>query len=169
MTRILSKLVRGALLVGAVSVASGWGGAALAAPPERPAAGVRDQAGPNRVRVEVKVVLATAGGQMDPRLQDIARELRSNFEQFQGFQLQSSHADAIGPNQSTSFAFDGGRRATITLLSREDTRARVRIELFNRANERQLDTTVWVPKGKMFPVGVKSQEGRLLLPVTVDF
>lgn len=168
MTRVMSMVVRGFLLVGLLAGAVGFGGDAVAAPPERPVAG-REQPGPNRVRVGVKVVLATPNGGMDARLDDIAKELRSNFPQFQGFQLQSSHGDVLGPNQDTTFTFDGGRRATLTLVSKEDTRARVRIELFNRAGERQMDTTVWIPKGKMFPVGVKSQDGRLILPVSVDY
>jgi hypothetical protein len=170
MTGVLSKWVRGALVAGLFAGVLGVGDAARAAPPERPAAGARgEQPGPNRARIEVKVVRATATGEMDPRLQDIAKELRSNFPQFQGFQLQSSHGDVLGANQDTSFTFDGGRKATITLLSRDDARARVRIELFNRVGERQVDTTVWIPKGKMFPVGVKAEDGRLLLPVSVSF
>jgi hypothetical protein len=168
MTGMVSKVVRGVLLVGALAGAAGFGTAALAAPPDRPAAG-REQPAANRVRVGVKVVQATPTGGMDARLEGMAKELRSNFPQFQGFQLQSSHSDALGPNQDTTLAFDNGRRVTLTLVSKEDTRARVRIEVFNRAGERQMDTTVWIPKGKMFLAGVKTQDGRLILPVSVDY
>lgn len=168
MTSVLSRLVRGALLVGTLSVGMLAAEGALAAPPEHGAVS-RDQPGPNRVRVSVKVVLATPNGSMDPRLQDIAKELRANFQAFQGFHLQSSHGDVLGPNQSTAFQFDGGRRASVTLVSKEEARARVRIEVFNRAGERSMDTTVWIPRGKSFSFGVKTQEGRLILPVSVDF
>lgn len=165
MTGIVSKLVRVGLLAGVLAGSYLPAEAAFAAPP---ASAGREQPGPNRVRVAMKVVLATPGGQMDPRLQGIAKELRANFEQMQGFQLQSTHSEILGPNQDLGFQFSGGRRAKVTLVSKEDTRARVRIELFNPAGERSVDTTVWINAGKSFLLSVKGPEGRLILPVSVD-
>ena len=43
----------------------------------------------------------------------------------------------------------------------------VRVEVFNRAGERTFDTSVGIPNGKMMAFGIKSQDGRLILPVSI--
>jgi hypothetical protein len=141
--------------------------AALAAP-VNPAPARGEAPGNGRARIEVMAVYATPRGPVDPRLQGLERQLESTG--LHGFRVLSTHQDAIGLGQSATFAVEGNRRAKITLKSRTADEAVVRVELFNPAGDKTLDTTMSFRRGRTLIVGgFKYQEGKLILPVSVDF
>lgn len=140
---------------------------AMAEPPARPGPAARDDAPQGaRVRFEVLTVHATNSGRVDPRLRDLQRQLPPMYT---GFELLSTHTDQLGVNQSTSFPLEGGRRMKITLLTRGEESARARIEVF-KGEEKKVDTTVTVPRGKTIVFGgFPYQEGKLVCPVSVTY
>ncbi|MEQ1508253.1 MAG: hypothetical protein ABMB14_38840 [Myxococcota bacterium] len=118
-----------------------------------------------RVRVDVLVVYASNSGQVDPRLNELKRQLE--MMKFTGFQVLSTHSTQLGASQSTQVSIEGGRKIEITLVSLAETQAKVRIELF-RGSEKTVDTTVTIPRGRAYLVGgPKYQEGSLMFPITV--
>jgi hypothetical protein len=119
-----------------------------------------------RAKVEVMVVYANKSGQVDPRAADVQRQLSSLG--FTGCQVLSTHDAQLGPNQETTFNAVGGRRVQLTLNSRTEETANVRIEV-NREAEMVVDTRVNIHRGRsMILAAGKHQDGKLVLVVTVD-
>lgn len=164
MTGIFGKVRMAALLAALVLGAPALvEGVAVAAPP---AAGAKAPVA-NRVDVGVMVVYANNSGQVDPRLRGLQRQLE--VMRFTGFQLLSQHDDTLGVNQTATFQVEGDRRVQITLLSRDEENAQIRVQVF-KDNEKKADTTLTIKRGRTVPIGVgKYQDGSLILPVTVNY
>jgi hypothetical protein len=68
-----------------------------------------------------------------------------------------------------NFPIDGGRRLKVTLISKDDARARVRVEITSD-DGKLLDTTVSINRGGTFIVaGPTFKDGILMLPVRADY
>jgi hypothetical protein len=160
----MTTAIRNAMMVLLLSAPLAMPGTAMADPPNRTAPAAAPQGA--RVRVEVLSVHATNSGQVDPRLRDLQKQLPPMFT---GFKLLSTHTDQLAVNQSTSFPLEGGRRMKITLLDRGEQNARARIEVF-KDDEKKVDTTVTVPRGKAIVFGgFPYQDGKLVFPVSVTY
>ncbi|MCB9685092.1 MAG: hypothetical protein H6738_07285 [Alphaproteobacteria bacterium] len=154
-----TALLAAALLVGGPTLVAGD---ALAAPP---APGARAPAS-NRVQIGVMVVYANNSGQVDPRLRSLQRQLE--MMRFTGFKLLDQHDDTLGVNQATTLQVEGGRRVQITLVSRDEENAQIRVQVF-KDNEKKVDTTLTTKRGRTVVIGIgKYQDGSLVLPVTVS-
>lgn len=130
---------------------------------QRPAA--QNEAG--KVQIEVMVVHATNSGRVDPRLRDLQRQL--DQMRFTGFEVLSTSSDSLAEGQNTTVNVAGGHKLKVRLIEKDARNARVRIELL-KGNEKRLDTTVTIPRDRIFLVGgPKHDGGKLILPITVDY
>jgi hypothetical protein len=157
---------------------SGWAllvAAALAGPPARPAprpAPAAAQAAATvpagRVTIEVQVVHASDSADgVDPRLKSLASSLR--YLKFKGYRLLSAPSATLKAGADASFPLEGGRELSVTLVERDDARARVRVRIV-RGAERMLDTTVSINRDGTFIVaGPAYEDGILVLPLRAHY
>jgi hypothetical protein len=76
----------------------------------------------------------------------------------------------LGPDGSETFTIQGGREVTITLLSRDDNRVRMRVQILAGKGGKLLDTTLSVNRNGTFIVaGPKYNQGILVLPLTASY
>jgi hypothetical protein len=159
----------GALAVlGALTTAAAPAALAQSRPkPELPGKSARDQPVAGKVQVEVMIVHATNSGKVDPRLEDLKRQL--NFTRYSGFELLSAHPASLAVGASNTVTVEGGRKLKVTLIERNAESAKVRISL-SKNNETKLDTTVRIHRDRVFTVaGPKYQDGVLIFPVSVEY
>jgi hypothetical protein len=121
------------------------------------------------VEVRMMVVYATDAHQrVDPRLQRLQRYL-SNLR-FTGFEIVGSHRASLLPKGSRSFSIDGGRKVIVELLSRDDRKARMRVQIVGQRGVKLLDTTLSVNRNGTFIVaGPKYRDGILVLPLSARY
>ena len=120
-----------------------------------------------KIEVSVRVVHATDEGEVDTRLESLKRQFE--IMRFRGFKLLSHDREEISDGQSMTVNMVGGNKVRIKLIDRTNAQARVRIELF-RDNDKRLDTTVRIPRNRIFLVGgPKHDEGVLVFPITVSY
>jgi len=142
------------------------------ADPPRPHRGPRVADSPrvgNSVSVEMRVVRGTnANAQVDDELRSILPALSQT--NYRGFSLLDSKRDNLSDGEETEFSIEGGRRVKIELLDHDQTKARVRIRMFNGQGRQALDTTVSIHRDRSFMVaGPKVGDDVLILPVTVRY
>lgn len=121
-----------------------------------------------KVSVQIMVVYATSSQTgVDPRLGNLTRYL-SNLK-YSGYQLLDSQTAQLSPNGGQTFAIEGGRKVSVTLLSRDDQKARMRVEI-TQGSSRLLDTTLSVNRNGTFIVaGPRFRDGILVLPLTARY
>jgi hypothetical protein len=158
--RILASLLLGALLAAPLPALAQGGRSPAPAAQQRPAAG--------RVAIQVMVVHATDSETgIDPRLKSLESSFR--YFKYKGYRLLSTQSADIGVNDTQSFAIEGDRRLKVTLMSRDDARARVRVEMSNK-DGKLLDTTVSINRDGTFIVaGPKYRDGILMLPLRASY
>ncbi len=154
---------------------------ALAEGPTRPSGGPRvEHAAPAkpqkkpskppaaRVTVGVQVVHATDSEEgIDPRLDALASSFR--YFKYKGYRLLSSESRPLAVGGSATFEIAGERELTVTVVERDDERARVRVEIVKGEN-RLLDTTVSINRDGTFIVaGPKYRDGILMLPLRASY
>lgn len=130
--------------------------------------GTVQRADASRAKVDVMVVYANSSGTVDPRLANLAG-IRKQLQTlgFTGADVLSTHSDQLGPNQSTTVTIQGNRKLEITMISFDDSAARVRMEMFLGA-EKKWDTTTNSPRGRpILSGGAPHQQGKLMFVVTV--
>lgn len=134
----------------------------------RPAAGARAPKAANRVDIQILVVHATdSEAGIDPRLQSLASSFR--YFKYRGYRLLTSQNADVAVGGDASFNVEGGRRLTVTLISKDDARARVRVEM-SSDNGKLLDTTVSINRDGTFIVaGPKYKDGILMLPLRAAY
>lgn len=133
-------------------------------PPPPPSA----QAGVRQVSMELMVVHATDSRPgVDPRLASLASSFR--YFKYQGYWLLSTQRSPVGVGDGATFSVEGDRRVKVTLVSVDEERARVRVEMSNR-DGKLLDTTVSINRNGTFIVaGPKYQDGILMLPLRASY
>lgn len=152
---------------------SAWLLCALAAPafaqgppaPGRPAAGARVA---QKVDVQLRVVHATDSETgVDPRLAALASSFR--YFKYKGYRLLSTQNADIAVGGETTWSIEGGRRITVSVLSFDEGRARMRVEMTN-GDGKVLDTTVNINRNGTFIIsGPRYKDGILMLPVTASY
>lgn len=132
----------------------------------RPAPSQQQRAG--RVNVQMLVVHATDSEQgIDPRLQSYASSFR--YFKYKGYRLLSTQDADLAVDADASFSIEGGRRVRVTLLSRDEANARVRVEM-SGGEGKLLDTTVKINRDGTFIVGgPKYKDGILILPLRASY
>lgn len=147
---------------------------ALAAPqprspapaPVQPAQVTEARAG--KVGVQIMVVHATsAHSRVDARLSNLTRYL-SNLK-YTGYELLDTQQAQLAQDGSQSFNLEGGRKLMVTLLSRDEAKARMRVQILANGSS-LLDTTLSVNRNGTFIVaGPKYKDGILVLPLTARY
>lgn len=133
--------------------------------PPRPAQGARVA---QRVDVQLRVVHATdSESGVDPRLASLASSFR--YFKYKGYRLLSTQNAAIAVGGETTWSVEGGRRITVAVLSFDESRARMRVEMTN-GEGKVLDTTVNINRNGTFIIsGPRYKDGILMLPVTASY
>ncbi len=147
----------------------------LGAPPELSAAvtmsqqtGAKAKAKAPAVNVQLMVVHATEGEAfVDPKLESLEKHLE--FLRYDNFKVLDTHRSPVVMGKATSFEIEGGRKVNITLLEKNDTEVKLRVQMF-KEGKKLVDTTVRVKRGSTFVVaGPKYKGGMLLLPITANY
>lgn len=172
---LLSRLPRMATLVAAGWLALAMGSTeALAqsrpAPPtNRPASTAPAATKPaTKVQLQVLVVHATDSYEgVDPRIKALTSSFR--YFKYKGYKLLSTQDAQVAINETANFPIAGGRKVKVTLLSMDDARAKLRMEINN--NEGKLfDTTVNINRDGTFIItGPRYEDGILMLPVRASY
>lgn len=121
-----------------------------------------------QISVEMMVVHATDSKPgVDPRLSKLSSSFR--YFKYQGYWLLATQSASIGMGASTTFTVEGGRKVKVTLVSADESRARVRVEMSNK-DGKLLDTTVSINRNGTFIVaGPKYEDGILMLPLKASY
>jgi hypothetical protein len=135
-------------------------------PGKRPRQGKAHQG--DRVRIQVLLVHATSGQVfMDPALQRWSRHLR--HLRYDSFRLLEKHRAALLPDGAREFEILGDRQISVTLLSKNPKRARLRVQMFRRG-QKLVDTTVTVNRnGTFIMAGPSHRGGILVMPITASY
>jgi hypothetical protein len=117
-----------------------------------------------KAQVELMVVKADSSGKVDPRLKSLQRQL--SFTNFTGFSVLSEDSVKLAKGQSDTVAGGPGYKVKLKLVSQEQARASVRLQVL-RGSESRVDTTVKLPSGRAFIVkGPKVNGGALIYVMT---
>jgi hypothetical protein len=116
------------------------------------------------VQIRVWSVHATnKTNQMDERLGRVAKHLKSLS--YSGFELLQKDAAGVSVKGARRFQIAGDRTVRVTVLSRNDKRSRVRVQV-KSAKGALLDTTVSIRRNGFFIVaGPRYKGGILVLPI----
>ena len=122
-----------------------------------------------KVQLGVMVVHATdSHSAVDPRLKDLTRYL--SHLRFTGYSLLGTHSVQLSTKGSESFTIEGGRKVTVTMLSKDDRRVRMRVQITASKGGKLLDTTLSVNRNGTFIVaGPRYKDGILVLPLTARY
>jgi len=117
-----------------------------------------------KVNIRLMVVHATnENGRVDKRLERIAKHLKNL--RYSGFSLLGDHSAQLAQKGKQTFSITSGRKVSVTVLSRDDKRARVRVEVHGKKGK-LVDTTVGIRRNSFFMVaGPKYKGGILILPI----
>jgi hypothetical protein len=134
-------------------------------PPRPPAPAARVA---QKVDVQLRVVHATdAEAGVDPRLSSLSSSFR--YFKYKGYKLLSTQNADIAVGGDTTWSVEGGRRITVSLLSFDEARARMRVQMTN-SDGKILDTTVNINRNGTFIIsGPRYKDGILMLPVTASY
>ncbi len=122
-----------------------------------------------KVDLELRVVYATsAHKKVDSRLSSLTRYL--SHLRFTGYELLDTQKSQIALGGKSTYTIEGGRKVTVSLLGRDEARARVRVQVSGAGDKQLLDTTMSVNRNATVIVaGPKYKEGILVLPITARY
>ena len=114
------------------------------------------------VRIDVKTILASnEGGDTDPRLRDLVRELQSVFR-YSSYKLIGRDRLNLKMNRSERISLPGGRRMSITLKGISGRRATLQLEIYK--GKRQIfQTVIQLRNQSSITVGGPKYKGGYLL------
>lgn len=162
-TRIAKPLLlASALMFGAMSTASAQPSPRKPGPPPT-AASVASS-----VTVEVQVVHASnSHSRVDSSLRSVERHLK--FLNYSGFSRLDSKSNRLSPGDKAVISVVGGREMRVTLISVDDSAAKLRVQLFT-GSSKKLDTTVSIHRNRSFIVGGPQHDGGVLVfPLTASY
>ena len=121
------------------------------------------------VDINLLVVHAsTSGTNIDPKLKNLTSHLE-NYK-YTSYSLVKEYEKGLNDKKEEYFVIQGGRTITITLLSHDEKRARLKIRMLGAKGKLLLDTTASVKRNGTFIVaGPKYKEGILFLPITAKY
>lgn len=156
------------LLFAALTLAPLVADAAPPPPPRHPPGHLAQAGAKDKVSVRLMVVHATMNHKrVDPRLQKLTRYL--SHLRYTGYDLLQIQSVDLGPKGKESFSIEGGARVEIQMLSKDEKRCRLRVQM-TRGGSKLLDTTLSVNRNGTFIVaGPKHKGGILVLPLTARY
>jgi len=105
---------------------------------------------PVGVRVSVVAILASkTSDEIDPRLKDIAKEIRKKDDGFKGFRVGKMTCKSIPVNAAEAFELVADQKASITVLKPADRDNRVQLKI---SPPKVGDITYTTTCGKFFPI-----------------
>jgi len=114
------------------------------------------------VRIDVKTILASnKGGDIDPRLKGLARELESVFR-YSSYQLLSRDRANLRMNRSERISLPGGRMMSITLKGLSGRRATLQLEIY-KGKSQIFQTIIQLRNQSSVTVGGPEYRGGYLL------
>ena len=124
----------------------------------------------NSVDIGLLIVHASSkGNNIDPKL----RSLASHFDNYNytSYSLIKEHHDVIKDKKEKSYPIPGNKTiVTISILSHDEKRARLKIHIMGANGKLLLDTTASVKRNGTFIVaGPKYKDGILFLPITAKY
>ena len=130
----------------------------------------KKEAEANTVDINLLVVHAsTTGNSIDPKL----KNLTSHFDNYKytSYALIKEHDATLKDKKDKSFIVSGNKTTiTVSVLSHDDKRARLKIRILGPNSKLLLDTTASVKRNGTFIVaGPKYKDGILFLPITVKY
>ncbi len=135
-------------------------------PPPRPPAARGHISRSEKVQVRVMVVFATdSHNNIDERLGSLVRSL--SHLRYSGYELLDTVTLSLGNRGVDSFTIVGGRRVTVELLSKDERRVRMRVQIHSESGGKLLDTTLSCNRnGTVIFAGPRHKDGILVLPLT---
>jgi hypothetical protein len=123
----------------------------------------------DKVKVQLLVVHATTKSkEVDPRLKNLLPYFSSY--KYSSFKLIKEEGEKFSDKSQHRFVINGQRILTITLLSHDPKRARMKVVMTGAKGKVLLDTVISVNRNGTFIVaGPKYQEGILFLPITASY
>ncbi len=133
-----------------------------------PTAQAADDKLPSRISLSVLVVHATdSESGVDPRLASLTSSFR--YFKYKGYRLLSQQTSDVAVSSAANFTVEGGRKVKVTLLSMDEARCKLRVEMSN-AEGKVLDTTVNINRDGTFIIsGPKYKDGILMLPLRASY
>ncbi len=133
-----------------------------------PVAFAADERLPTKISLTVLVVHATDSETgVDPRLASLASSFR--YFKYKGYRLLSQQTSDLSVNGASTYQIEGGRKVKVTLVSMDDARAKLRVEMSNEQGK-VLDTTVNINRDGTFIIsGPKYKDGILMLPLRAGY
>jgi hypothetical protein len=121
-----------------------------------------------KVEVQLMVVHATdSHSRVDVRLSRLTPYL--SHLRFTGYELLDTHRAQLSTRNSETFPIAGGRKVTIELLSKDDRRTRMRVQVTAKGGK-LLDTTLSINRnGTVIVAGPKYKDGILVMPLTARY
>ena len=121
-----------------------------------------------RARITVNVVHATdSESGVDPRLASLASQFK--YLKYKGYRLLSTQSADLAPGGDKDFSIEGGRTLRVSLVSKDEVHARVRVEIDGKRGK-LIDTTVKINRDGTFIVaGPQYKDGILILPLRASY
>ncbi|MBM4367626.1 MAG: hypothetical protein FJ102_15550 [Deltaproteobacteria bacterium] len=122
----------------------------------------------SKARITVHVVHATDSETgIDPRLQPLASQFR--YLKYKGYRLLSTQNIDLVVGGEQSVTIEGDRKLGVALVSLDESRARVRVEIDGKKGK-LIDTTVTINRDGTFIVaGPAYKDGILILPLRASY
>ena len=182
MTRQIQRLLRTLVVAGVVLGIAGAPASAQSVPrkdtpaaqstrPAPSASSSRGSSEPMASKVDVRIMVVyatTAHSRVDPRLNSLTRYL--SHLRYSGYELLQTQSAQLSVNGTQTFTIEGGRKVTVTLLSRDEERVRLRVEINASKGGKLIDTTMSINRdGTSIFAGPKHEDGILVLPLTARY
>lgn len=121
-----------------------------------------------RARITVNVVHGTdSESGVDPRLASLASQFK--YLKYKGYRLLSTQTADLAAGGDKDFSIEGGRTLRVTLVSKDQAHARVRVEIDGKRGK-LIDTTVKINRDGTFIVaGPQYKDGILILPLRASY
>lgn len=121
-----------------------------------------------KAKITVTTVHATDSETgVDPRLEALAGQFR--YFKYKGYRLLSTQSADLSAGGDHTFNIEGDRKMTVTLIEKNDTSARVRVEIDGKKGK-LIDTTVKINRDGTFIVaGPAYKDGILVLPLKASY
>jgi len=136
----------------------------------RPGAQQSNRSAPKAAKVDLQLLVVHATDsheRVDPKLKALTRYL--SHLRFTGYELLETHRVHIGAHGEDSFTIAGDRKVYIEVLSKDERRVRLRVQIKGKGGK-LLDTTLSVNRNGTFIVaGPRYKGGILVLPLTARY
>lgn len=122
----------------------------------------------SKVSLQVLVVHATDSVTgVDPRIKGLESSFR--YFKYKGYKLLATENEEVETNETATFSIAGDRKVKVTLMSVDEARAKLHVEILSGATK-LFDTTVNINRGGTFIIsGPKYEDGILMLPVRASY